>query len=121
VRAGSKRDALLFAVGSDLTAGLRRTTADKRRAIALVLGNFPKLSDRKIAAACGTDHKTVAAARRALEAPIGEIPQGVPGVEAQATVERLSRALAKLLAQWPADRRSALQTLIDSTVGAPRT
>ncbi len=79
LRQGSRRDALLYAAGANASHGLRRTTADKQRAVALVLGNFPNLSDRKIAEICAVDHKTVGAARARLkpaEAPEdGEIPQ----------------------------------------------
>lgn len=116
VREGTRKDALLFAASANASHGLRRTTADKRRAIALLLGNFPKLSDRKIAEAAGVDHKTVAAARRALTPVGGEIPQeaqqGTPGTPepsaSDAAVAKLSKALARILEQWPPERRAEL-------------
>src|SRR5947209_5388495 len=37
IRQGSQRDALLFAVGSNALHGLRRTNADKRRVVTLLL------------------------------------------------------------------------------------
>lgn len=131
VREGSRKDALLFAASANAGHGLRRTTADKRRAIGLLLGNFPRLSDRKIAEAAGVDHKTVAAARRALSPEGGEIPQEQKDAEpteaeqqptpSDATVERLSKALQRLLAQWPPERRAELQSLVATAVGGPTT
>lgn len=115
VREGSRKDALLYAAKANGEHGLRRTNADKRRAVLLVLGNFPKWSDRKIGEACGVDHKTVAAARaaNAAQAEGGEIPQNEgeppgPTLTSERTIERLSKALDRLLAEWPADRRSLL-------------
>jgi hypothetical protein len=124
VRQGSRKDALLYAASANASHGLRRTNADKRRAVLLVLGNFPKWSDRKIGEACGVDHKTVAAARAsvATEPDGGEIPQGdddtaeLGAKELDATVARLSKALRRLLVQWPAARRDELQALLRGEV-----
>jgi hypothetical protein len=68
VRAGSRRDAVLFSVGANDTHGLRRTTADKQRAIETLLQDpeWAAWSDNAIAKACAVDHKTVAARRMAL-------------------------------------------------------
>ena len=61
-RPGSKRDAILHAVGSNATHGSRRTNADKRRSVTLMLDDpeWAKWSDRKIAEQCAVDEKTVA-------------------------------------------------------------
>lgn len=61
VRQGSRRDALLYAVGVNAIHGLRRTTADKRRAIVAMLKDpqWARWSDRKIGKRCAVDHKTV--------------------------------------------------------------
>ena len=74
VHEGGRKEALLHAAGANAAHGLRRTNADKRRAVLLVLEAFPKLSDRQIAERCGVDNKTVAAAKRRTE-PGEEIPQ----------------------------------------------
>lgn len=121
IREGSRKDALLHAASANSSHGLRRTNADKRRAVLLVLGSFPKWSDRKIGEACGVDHKTVAAARlSALTSPKrGEIPQGSAepvAPEADATVGRLSKALRKLLAAWPKERQAELIALLDAAL-----
>ena len=75
IRNGSARDAILHGVGSNAVHGLRRTQADKRRAVERLLKDpeWARWSDRKIAEAARVDHKTVAAIRRELS---GEFPTG---------------------------------------------
>lgn len=71
---GTKRDAILRAAGANSQHGLRRTNADKRRAVELLLRDeeWRQWSDRKIADVCAVSDKTVGAIRRDLSA---EIPQ----------------------------------------------
>lgn len=66
---GSRRDALLFAVTANQAHGLRRTNADKRRAVETLLSDaeWSQWSDRIIADKAGVSHPTVAAIRRELE------------------------------------------------------
>lgn len=66
VREGTKRDAILFSLGANANHGLRRTNADKRKAVETLLADeeWSKWSDRKIAEACGVGHPMVAAMRR---------------------------------------------------------
>jgi len=74
VRQGTQRDALLFGVGSNAKHGLRRTQADKRKAVETLLADeeWSKWSDRKLAKSAGCDHKTVGKIRQELLG--GEIP-----------------------------------------------
>ncbi len=73
IRAGTQRDAILHAIGANASHGLRRTQADKRRAVERLLRDpdWSKWSDRKIAKAARVDHKTVGTVRRELA---GEFP-----------------------------------------------
>lgn len=66
VRAGSQRDAILYAVGANASHGLRRTNADKRRAVEALLKDqeWGAWSDREIARASHTSHPFVAKARQ---------------------------------------------------------
>ncbi len=75
IKEGGQRDAILFAVGSNDTHGLRRSQADKRRSIETMLRDpeWSKGSDREIGKACAVDHKTVGKLRREMT---GEIPTG---------------------------------------------
>jgi hypothetical protein len=74
IRAGTSRDAILHAVGSNAVHGLRRTQADKRRAVERLLKDpeWTRWSDRKIAKAARVDHKTVGSIRREMAG--GEFP-----------------------------------------------
>ena len=74
VRSGSRRDAILHAAGANSSHGLRRTNADKRRAVEVLLRDleWSQWSDHQIAKAANVDPKTVGNLRRDLT---GEIPQ----------------------------------------------
>ena len=67
VRKGSRRDALLYAVGANAEHGLRRTRADKRKAIQLLLDDpeWRQWSVNQIARACNVSWDLVEAVRRA--------------------------------------------------------
>jgi hypothetical protein len=67
VREGTTRDALAFSAGSNSTNGLRRTNADKRRAVQLVLADkdWAGESDRVIAELCRVSADLVGDVRRA--------------------------------------------------------
>ena len=75
IREGSPRDAILYGIGSNASHGLRRTQADKRRAVERLLKDpeWARWSDRKIAEVAKVDHKTVGKIRRDLS---GEFPTG---------------------------------------------
>lgn len=66
VRPGSQRDALLWAAGANADHGIRRTNADKRRAVLTLLNDpeWSKWSDRKIAGACFVSQPFVSGLRR---------------------------------------------------------
>ena len=74
VREGTARDAVLHGVGANASHGLRRSQADKRRAVEILLRDqdWADWSDRKIAKIAKVDHKTVGKIRRELLG--GEIP-----------------------------------------------
>lgn len=80
VRQGTRREAVLFSVGANVSHGLQRTTADKERAVRVLLEDeeWSRWSDRKIAAACKVTHPFVAKLRRgatrAAKGPDSEPP-----------------------------------------------
>lgn len=63
VRPGTLADAQLYAYGANQTHGLRRTNADKAKAVAGVLALRPDWSDRAVAKHVGVSHPMVAAMR----------------------------------------------------------
>jgi hypothetical protein len=69
VHQGSKQDAIWFAIKANQTHGLRRTTADKQRAVKMALRhpNGAGMSDSQIAEVVGVSHTMVAKYREELE------------------------------------------------------
>jgi hypothetical protein len=68
VRSGSLEDARWFATSANRTHGLRRTNADKHRAVVAALRLRPNQSDRAIAEHVGVSHGLVGVARAELAA-----------------------------------------------------
>jgi len=78
---GDARQAILHGIGSNASHGLRRTQADKRRAVERLLRDdeWSKWTNRKIAKVARVDHKTVGTYRRELlggEFPTSARPSG---------------------------------------------
>jgi hypothetical protein len=103
IREGSSRDAILHGAGSNSSHGLRRTHADKRRAVEHLLKDpeWARWSDRKIAEVAKVDHKTVGTIRKELtgefptptkrtgEFPAGVKPSGKPNGQGSVLVDVL--------------------------------
>lgn len=68
VRQGDRRRAILHSVAANSAHGLRRTNADKRRAVMTLLEDdeWGAWSDREIARRCGVSHPFVASIRAGL-------------------------------------------------------
>lgn len=76
LRPGDLRDAILYSVGTNAAHGLRRTNADKQRAVSTLLRDdeWGKWSDSEIARQAQVDQKTVTRWREILTAS-SEIPK----------------------------------------------
>lgn len=74
IRQGTKRDAILFSVSANATHGLRRTDADKRRAVLRLLNDaeWGKWSASVIAEQAGVTQPFVSGLRRQLEEQTGQ-------------------------------------------------
>ncbi len=119
VREGGRREALLHAAGANAAHGLRRTNADKRRAVLLVIEACPKWSNRRVADACGVHHDMVGDARKTVAdsaTPAAASSGGAPDLDA--VVARLTKALTRVFEQWPAERRAELRKLLDAADAA---
>lgn len=68
VREGTRRDAVLYSVGANAAHGLRRTNADKRKAVLMLLedAEWSQWSDQQIARYCAVSPTTVGTVRRSL-------------------------------------------------------
>lgn len=73
-----------YACGANRTHGLRRTNADKRRAVEMALSLHPEHSDRALAEHCGVSERTVWTVRHHIMTPAicgsREVRVGVDGV-----------------------------------------
>ncbi|NOZ19566.1 MAG: hypothetical protein GXP25_00595 [Planctomycetes bacterium] len=69
IRPGTQRDAILHSVGANAAHGLRRTNADKRKAVLTLLEDeqWSTWSDREIARRCGVGHELVGRQRAILD------------------------------------------------------
>ncbi|NJR74989.1 MAG: ParB N-terminal domain-containing protein, partial [Scytonema sp. CRU_2_7] len=68
IHQGSRRDALLYSVGANANHGLRRTNADKRRAVEIMLYDeeWSHWSNREIAKRCGVSEFMVRQIRESI-------------------------------------------------------
>lgn len=68
IRAGGKREAILFAVGANASHGLRRSREDKRNSVLKLLKDteWSRWSDREIARQCRVSHPLVSKLRAEL-------------------------------------------------------
>jgi hypothetical protein len=76
VRTGSKRDAVLYSVGANAALGLRRTDADKRRAVKTLLNDdeWAAWSDNAMAKACAVSQPFVSGLRSITSNVISDGP-----------------------------------------------
>jgi hypothetical protein len=74
VHQGTQREAILYSVGANATHGLRRTNADKRKAVLTLLEDdeWRKWSDSDIARQCCVNQSTVTRHRTSLMQSISE-------------------------------------------------
>ena len=114
VRTGTKRDAILFAAGANSDHGVRRTNADKRRAVQMLLADaeWSQWSDREIGRRCCVGHAMVSAVRPLSEMDSETAPQERTyktkhGTEATMNTEKIGRragpATEPAAGLWKAD------------------
>jgi len=74
IKQGTRRDAILNSVGANATHGLRRTNADKRRAVETLLSDeeWSQWSNRAIAKQCGVSPAFVDKLRLEVEPPAND-------------------------------------------------
>ena len=72
---GTRRDAVLYSVGANAAHGLRRTNADKRRAVVTLLRDeeWSRWTNRRLAATCGVDEGLVRSIKSELSADYPQI------------------------------------------------
>lgn len=93
VRPGTQRDAVLYAVGANASHGLRRTNADKHRAVKRLLRDreWMKWSDREIARRCGVANSFVGRIRKSLSVPEEQTNHDAEGLDLNPSVRLAKR------------------------------
>lgn len=107
---GTQRDAVLYSLKANATHGLKRTNADKRKAVETLLkdAEWAAWSDRKIAEVCGVGYSLVSDVRKAI-CPI----------RADAPVARTVERNGKTYTQNTANIGKKLTVESDSTQATP--
>jgi hypothetical protein len=124
VRVGTRRDAILHAAGANASHGLRRTNADKRRAVEMLLRDeeWAKWSNSEIARRCAVGETTVRNIRAELEttSQIAKSPERI-GADGRTINTANIGANRPAPPDMPAQRRyeSALPALDMPAPGAP--
>lgn len=127
LHAGGQRDALRHALSANDTHGKPRTQADKRKAVALALKSFSKLSSRQVGELCHVSHTFVDSVRAGgnvatsirtgsdgKKYPAGgnvATPTDGGGFDLSRVETQLRDAFLKLFAKCPVDQRTALGAL----------
>lgn len=113
IRTGTSREAILFSLGANGTHGLRRSNADKRKAVQTLLTDpeWSEWSDRKIAEACGVSNTFVSNLRKPPE--VSTVDTQPPKKEAAKVITVITPA-AKTEAPKPAKREVAPPPAADS-------
>lgn len=88
VRQGTARDAILFSLGANGSHGLRRTNADKRKAVMTLLQDFDwsEMSSNAMAKTCGVSHTFVDSVRSSILQPLQDSAPETRKVERNGTV-----------------------------------
>jgi hypothetical protein len=83
VREGTKRDAMLYALGANAEHGFRRTAQDKHKAVTIMLNDMEwgEWSDREIAKQCKVSHPFVSKVRKELGADTDAVKYSRNGKE----------------------------------------
>lgn len=108
IRAGSREDAILNGMASNQGHGLKRTNADKRRAVEVVLGLHPEWSNRRVADHVGVDDKTVSSLRPEATAELPQLPTKRVGKDGK---ERAVPSSAKAAERRRAEREDTLSKI----------
>lgn len=98
---GTFEDALWAALAANHTHGLRRTNADKRRAVEVALKQWPEKSDRLLARQCGVSPTTVGTARNELS-NLDSCPKeriGADGKKRRAPAKKVPRDTSQAVAE----------------------
>lgn len=113
VRKGACNDAIWYAIGANKAHGLRRTHADKEKAIRMALQLHPEYSTRRIAEHVGCSMQWVVQVTSACHLPRPEKTIGKDGKAYPATMPRKATVAAAASAS-PAGQRASSETAVST-------
>jgi len=121
IRQGTCRDAILHAVGANATHGLRRSNADKRRAVLKLLSDpeWCQWSNREVAKQCGVGEWLVRQLKEELSACNTQIDQAYIrkcGVD-EDTLREAQRRLEAQSQERTAQRQGTTYTISTNNIG----
>lgn len=122
LRHGTRREAVLYSVGANAAHGLRRTNADKRRAVVRLLSDpeWSKWSNSEIARQCGVDESLVRGIKRELSSAQPKMDQEYIrqrfGVDRQ-TIEAVQQTLGEAPSQRIVHRGGTTYTIDTTNIG----
>lgn len=121
VRAGTRHDAIKFAIGANRTNGIRRTNADKQMAVraALAHPDMQSMSDRAIADAVGVSHVMVHSARQVLTVNTST-PNSTNHKAVNTATDRRAKTIGVDGKKYPARQKSAPKALPKRSPGGER-
>lgn len=125
VRAGTRRDAILFAAQANANHGLRRSQADKRRSVETLLRDeeWQQWSDREIARRCNVSADLVGTVRKELAPPFTVVSDSEPatrtfvtkhGTPATMQVGNIGKAQPSYASVWVIER--TVSSVVDRNV-----
>jgi hypothetical protein len=94
VRQGTARDAILFSLGANGSHGLRRSNADKRKAVMTLVQDFDwsEMSSNAMAKTCGVSHTFVDSVKSSLATVASDKPKEVTFKTKHGTVATMQTA-----------------------------
>ena len=118
---GTQRDAVLYSLKANATHGLRRTNADKRKAVETLLkdAEWATWSDRKIAEVCGVSHELARQVRGAICHPLTDSPTRTVERNGKTYEQNTANIGKKPVAMPPAAAPATGQDVVEPEIEAP--
>ena len=118
---GTKRDAVLYSLKANATHGLRRTNADKRKAVETLLkdAEWATWSDRKIAEVCGVSHELARQVRGAICHPLTDSPTRTVERNGKTYEQNTANIGKKPVAMPPAAAPATEPAVVEPEIEAP--
>ena len=118
---GTQRDAVLYSLKANATHGLRRTNADKRKAVETLLkdAEWATWSDRKIAEVCGVSHELARQVRGAICHPLTDSPIRTVERNGKTYEQNTANIGKKPVAMPPAAAPATDQDVVEPEIEAP--